>query len=60
MGKSNKRVVRLSPEHHAIVEAWRKEKGFKSLSEATDDLVMRARNRLDALRRDSVRRAAEG
>lgn len=57
---TNKRVVRLSMEQHAIVERWRKEKGFKSLSDATDDLVMYAHNRLEALRRDRERRAAEG
>ncbi len=60
MGKSAKQVVRLSAEHQAIVAAWKKERGFKSLSEATDDLVMYAHNRLEALRRDRERRAAEG
>lgn len=57
---SGKRVVRLSMEHHAIVARWRKERGFKTLSEATDDLVMYAHNRIEALRRDKARREAEG
>lgn len=59
MSKSTKRVIRLSPENHAIVERWQKARGFKSLSDAADDLVMYAHNRLEALRRDKERRAAE-
>lgn len=59
MGKSSKRVVRLSPENHAIVTNWQKERGFASLSDATDDLVMYAHNRMLALKRDKARREAE-
>lgn len=57
---TDKRVVRLSLEQHVIVAKWQKERGFSSLSAAADDLIMYAHNRLEALRRDRERRAAEG
>lgn len=57
MAKDTKRVIRLSAEPHRVVAQRAKEKGV-SLSVATDELVLYAHNRLEALRKDREKRAA--
>jgi hypothetical protein len=54
---SDKRVVRIGPEAHRVVEAVARDKAL-SLSEATDWLVMYAHNRMEALRKDREKRLA--
>jgi len=57
---TDRRVVRIGPEAHRVVATRAKERSL-SLSEATDELVMYAFNRLEALRKDREKRtAAEG